>query len=237
MTGSRSLACSLIFYSLRAPGIVPGPLPCRSTNGNAATSAHELATCRRLPPSVQWGSGKPPPAWNNSQSELGRCKLLPEAGVQLHDLNASDRRGPLALNISSRLWAAFFAVTVVARLDALRFAMTARLRWDALEQCHPLTLHSCHGQSFPQRPDADHVENGPVSSRIIRLTLIATLVAAILLGAVIWLAAPVITGRTLNLWEACAVSAVILATFAWWRRRRLRRQREQIETLRDSALW
>jgi len=76
-----------------------------------------------------------------------------------------------------------------------------------------------------------------VSPRTIRVTLIATLVLAALLGAALWLAASAITGRPLNIWEACVVSAAALAVFEWWRGRRLRRLREQIESLRDSALW
>lgn len=70
-----------------------------------------------------------------------------------------------------------------------------------------------------------------------RLTLIATLVLAIVLGAVLWLVAPAITGRSLKIWETCVVSAAVLAIFEWWRGRQLRRHREQIESLRDSALW
>lgn len=72
--------------------------------------------------------------------------------------------------------------------------------------------------------------------RTIRVTLIATLVLA-MLGAVLWLAVSALAGRPLNIWEACAVSAAVLAVFEWWRGRRLRRQRQRIESLRDSALW
>lgn len=70
-----------------------------------------------------------------------------------------------------------------------------------------------------------------------RPTLIATLVLAVVLGVVLWLAIPAVAGRPLNVWEACLVSAAVLVIFEWWRGRRLRRQREHVESLRDSALW
>ncbi len=70
-----------------------------------------------------------------------------------------------------------------------------------------------------------------------RLTLRATLVVTVLLAALLWLAVPVVIDRPLRLWEAFIVSAAILTVLEWWRGRRLRRKREQIESLRDSALW
>lgn len=76
-----------------------------------------------------------------------------------------------------------------------------------------------------------------MSFRTMRLTPIATLVVAVLLGALLWVAVPVAIGRPLRLWEAVVVSAAILALLEWWRRRWLRREREQTESLRDSALW
>jgi Flp pilus assembly protein TadB len=70
-----------------------------------------------------------------------------------------------------------------------------------------------------------------------RLTPITTLVVAILLGALLWLAAPVALGRALRPWEACVATAVILLLLEWWRGRRRRQEHEQIESMRDSALW
>jgi Flp pilus assembly protein TadB len=101
----------------------------------------------------------------------------------------------------------------------------------------PLALRSDHDQSFPQRFDAARVENGLVTIQSTRLTPIGNFVIAILLGALLWVAVPVVIGRPLRFWEAGFATAAILALFEWWRRRRLRRDREQIESVRDSALW
>ena len=70
-----------------------------------------------------------------------------------------------------------------------------------------------------------------------RLTPFAPFVIAVALGAAIWVAMPVITGRPLRLWEALVVSAAVFAVLELWRARRLRRERKRAESLRDSALW
>jgi membrane protein implicated in regulation of membrane protease activity len=70
-----------------------------------------------------------------------------------------------------------------------------------------------------------------------RLTPIASLVFALLLGALLWAAAPIAMDRALKPWEAFVVAVVILALLEWWRGRRLRRKREQVESMRNSALW
>lgn len=70
-----------------------------------------------------------------------------------------------------------------------------------------------------------------------RLTLIVNLIAAVLLGALLWVAAPAVTGRPLRLWEVLVVAAAALALLELWRWHRQRREREQNESLRDSALW
>ena len=81
------------------------------------------------------------------------------------------------------------------------------------------------------------MENGSVNFQTIRLTLIGNLVAAVLLGALLWLAVPVVIGRPLGLWEALVVAAAALVLLELLRWLRLRREREQTESLRDSALW
>ena len=81
------------------------------------------------------------------------------------------------------------------------------------------------------------MENGLVNFQTMRLTLIVNLVAAALLGAVLWVAVPSAIGRPLRLWEALVVAAAALALLELWRWLRLRRKREQTESLRDSALW
>jgi len=60
---------------------------------------------------------------------------------------------------------------------------------------------------------------------------------ALLLGALLWFAAPIGIGRALRPWEALVVAVVILALLEWRRERRLRREREQVESMRNSALW
>lgn len=101
----------------------------------------------------------------------------------------------------------------------------------------PLTLRSNHDQSFPQRFDAFLMENELVTIRTKYLTPIGNLVVAVLLGALLWVAVPVVIGRPLWLWEAFVTAAAILALMEWWRGRRIRREHEQTESLRDSALW
>jgi membrane protein implicated in regulation of membrane protease activity len=98
-------------------------------------------------------------------------------------------------------------------------------------------LRSDHDQEFFQRFEASLVENGHVTIRTMRLTPIGTLVAAILLAAMLWLAAPAVIGRALRPWEVSVAAAMVLAILQWLRVRRLRREREQTESLRDSALW
>lgn len=102
---------------------------------------------------------------------------------------------------------------------------------------HPLALRSGHDQSFPQQFDAFRVENRRVIIRTMRLTPIIILLLAVSLGVLLWAVAPAVMGRPLMLWEALLLIAAIMVLLAWWRRRRLWREREQLESLRDSALW
>src|SRR5688572_16871260 len=88
----------------------------------------------------------------------------------------------------------------------------------------PVTLRSDNDQSFPDRLEACRVENGHGTFRTMRITPIATLVVAVLLGASLWLVAPLAIGSALSPWEAFVVATVILALVAWWRERRLRRE-------------
>lgn len=102
---------------------------------------------------------------------------------------------------------------------------------------HSWALRSGHDLSFPQQFDASGVENGFVAIRNLFLTPVGTFVLAVLLGAVLWVVAPVAVGRPLSLWEAFVATLAIVLLLEWWRRRRLWREREQLESLRDSALW
>ncbi len=81
------------------------------------------------------------------------------------------------------------------------------------------------------------MENGPVNFQTMRPTLIVNLVAAVLFGLLLWVALPSAIGRPLRLWEVLVLAAAALALLELWRGRRLRREREQTESLRDSALW
>jgi membrane protein implicated in regulation of membrane protease activity len=73
--------------------------------------------------------------------------------------------------------------------------------------------------------------------RTLLLTPVGTFVLAVLLGALLWAVLPAGMGRPLGLWEAFVVTAAIVVLLEWLRRRRLWRKREEIESLRDSALW
>jgi hypothetical protein len=55
--------------------------------------------------------------------------------------------------------------------------------------------------------------------------------------ALAWLCARYLFGRTLNPLEVLLIALVALAVFAWWRARRLRIERQEEESMRDSALW
>jgi len=70
-----------------------------------------------------------------------------------------------------------------------------------------------------------------------RPSLLVNLVAAALLGALLWVGVPPVIGRPLRLWEVFVLAAAALALLELWRWLRLRREREQTESLRDSALW
>ena len=100
-----------------------------------------------------------------------------------------------------------------------------------------MALRSGHDQSFPQQFDASRVENERVAIRNLLLTPVGTFVLAVLLGALLWALAPVAVGRPLSLWETFVATLAIVLLLEWWRRRRLWREREQLESLRDSALW
>ncbi|MDB5750085.1 MAG: hypothetical protein JWP65_506 [Ramlibacter sp.] len=64
------------------------------------------------------------------------------------------------------------------------------------------------------------------------------LLAPFLASALLWLAAPGLFARLLDQWlVVVALVALAWLLFTAWRRRQSRRQREQAEGLRDSALW
>jgi Flp pilus assembly protein TadB len=66
---------------------------------------------------------------------------------------------------------------------------------------------------------------------------ILSLAACLFLIALAWLAGPSLLGRAFRAWELLALAAVVLAVLAWRHRRARRRERQDLERLRDSALW
>jgi Flp pilus assembly protein TadB len=62
-------------------------------------------------------------------------------------------------------------------------------------------------------------------------------VASLLVTCALWLLAPFILGRNIRSLELVLLAVVTLALFAFWRIRRLRTERMETESMRDSALW
>ena len=62
-------------------------------------------------------------------------------------------------------------------------------------------------------------------------------VASLLVTCALWLLAPFILGRSFRPLELVLLAAVSVALFAIWRVRRLRTERMEAESMRDSALW
>lgn len=60
---------------------------------------------------------------------------------------------------------------------------------------------------------------------------------SLLIAALLWFAAPFVIERKLEPWELAGSATLAYVLIELWRRRRARQQRQQIEQLRDSALW
>lgn len=59
----------------------------------------------------------------------------------------------------------------------------------------------------------------------------------IVVVALFWVIAPMAIGRSLATWEI-ALGALFVVAMQWaWRWRRRRQKRQELEGLRDSALW
>lgn len=107
-------------------------------------------------------------------------------------------------------------------------------------RCNGVTVRCCALttiRSFPDPFAAFACRKWLVYSRTMRITPLASFVLALLMAALLWLAAPSAIGRALRFWEAITVAAAVLALLEGWRGRRLRRAREQTESVRHSALW
>ena len=71
----------------------------------------------------------------------------------------------------------------------------------------------------------------------LRSTPIAPLAAAAFLALALWTLAPLVVGREARAPELLMAGAGIAVALEWLRRRLLRRERQYLESLRDSALW
>ena len=65
----------------------------------------------------------------------------------------------------------------------------------------------------------------------------ATIAFLILVVGLFWVIAPMVIGRSLGPWEISLVAVVVVAMVWAWRWRQQRQKRQELESLRDSALW
>ncbi len=80
-------------------------------------------------------------------------------------------------------------------------------------------------------------KNTNVPLRINLFASIAPIALLIMVVGLFWVVAPMAIGRSLAVWELI-LSVVILVAMLWtWRWRRQRQKRQELEGLRDSALW
>jgi Flp pilus assembly protein TadB len=66
---------------------------------------------------------------------------------------------------------------------------------------------------------------------------ILVVLGALVVTLLAWLVGPPAIGRSLKIWELAVIAAVALGLLQWQRQRRLRRDRQALESIRDSALW
>jgi len=80
-------------------------------------------------------------------------------------------------------------------------------------------------------------KNSRVPYRTLFLASFAPLALLIVVVGLFWVLAPKAIGRSLATWEVALVAVFVVAMqWAWrWRQQRLKRQ--ELESLRDSALW
>ena len=60
---------------------------------------------------------------------------------------------------------------------------------------------------------------------------------SLLVAAAGWFFAPAVLGRSLAPWEALVPGGIAFGLLHWLRGRNQRRQRQVVESMRDSALW
>jgi Flp pilus assembly protein TadB len=66
---------------------------------------------------------------------------------------------------------------------------------------------------------------------------LVVLLGSVAVTVLAWFLAPSALGRSLRVWELALIAAVVLGLLEWQRQRRLRRYRQELESIRDSALW
>ena len=81
------------------------------------------------------------------------------------------------------------------------------------------------------------MQNGLVPIRNFWLTPLAPVAVSVMLGFALWALAPLLAGREFQPREVLVIAALAGPLLEWARRRWLRRERQAIESLRDSALW
>jgi uncharacterized protein YjiS (DUF1127 family) len=92
-------------------------------------------------------------------------------------------------------------------------------------------------QSFPELFDAFPVENERVHIRTILLTPFASAALSLMVAALMWLLPPIVIGRPFSGWQILATVIITMILLESWRWRQKRETRQQLERLRDSALW
>jgi membrane protein implicated in regulation of membrane protease activity len=74
-------------------------------------------------------------------------------------------------------------------------------------------------------------------SHPIHLPLYLVFLGSILGAGLLSLAVPILFAREVERWQLGAFAALACFLLMVWRRRQTRRRREQLQDLRDSALW
>ena len=69
------------------------------------------------------------------------------------------------------------------------------------------------------------------------LSQLVVLLGSLAVTVLAWFLATSAVGRSLRIWELALIAAVVLGLLQWQRLRRLRRYRQELESIRDSALW
>lgn len=76
-----------------------------------------------------------------------------------------------------------------------------------------------------------------MTPRPLLLTRLLTVLAAALACGLLYFVFPWALGRDMNAWEVVAAAAVLVVGFEWLRARLQHRAQQELDSLRDSALW